>query len=145
MKRLHRFITFICFILFFTFHASATINPFYKECSQRGYQIDGDYCVFPDSTKCLIEDFNKGECGEQWMTDDYCIPEGRYVWDSEKCCEGLVAYLPEGMAGQATCQKKPEVMINKAFLDSPYWWGIGLTVLALLGALLLFRKKKRKG
>lgn len=128
--------------LFFAFNVSATINPLYKECSQRGYQIAGDDCVFPDSTRCALEDFNNGTCGEQWMTDDYCIPEGKHVWDAERCCEGLVAYLPEGMAGQATCQKKSKVMVSKTFFDS--YWGIGVFILVLIIGLIYFLKKVKR-
>ena len=118
------------------------IDPVYKECSQRGYQLDGKYCVFPDSTKCLLEDFNNGKCGQEWMTDDYCIPEGRYVWDSGRCCEGLVAYLPDGMAGQATCEPKSKVMVKKTFFDS--FAGIALVVGVLLVLLFFLKRKKRK-
>ena len=125
------------------FLIQATINPVYKECSQRGYQLDGKYCVFPDSTKCLLEDFNNGKCGEKWMTDDYCIPEGRYVWDAGRCCEGLVAYLPKGMAGQASCQPKSKVMAKKTFFDS--YGGIALLLFALLGILFFLKRKKQKG
>jgi hypothetical protein len=142
MKRYTKAIIWISFSLFLAFNASAAINPIYKECSQRGYGIEGDYCVFPDSTKCLLEDFNSGQCGEKWMTDDYCIPEGGYVWDSGRCCEGLVAYLPEGMAGQASCQKKSKVMVKKTFFDS--YAGIGLVILSLIGILFFLRRKNRK-
>jgi hypothetical protein len=85
----------------FHFLSFAAINPIYKECMQRGYNVSGEYCVFPDSSQCLLEDFNGGKCGQKWMTDDYCIPEGSYVWDADKCCEGLVAYLPKDVAGSA--------------------------------------------
>lgn len=124
-------------IPFFSFGA---INPIYKECMQRGYNVSGEYCVFPDSSQCLLEDFNGGKCGQKWMTDDYCIPEGRYVWDNDKCCDGLVAYLPEGMAGQATCQPKQATFFKRIFIDS--YIGILLLTFAL-GVLLLFLKKKK--
>ncbi len=140
MKWNKRSIVWIISSLFFAFTATAAINPLYKECSQRGYQIDGNYCVFPDSSKCLLEDFNNGLCGKEWMTDDYCIPEGKYVWDSGRCCEGLVAYLPAGVAGQATCQPKSKVAVKKTFIDS--YGGIALVVLVLIGLLLLLRRKK---
>ena len=124
------------------FLTEAAIDPVYKECSQRGYQLEGNYCVFPDSTKCLLEEFNNGKCGQKWMTDDYCIPQGQYVWDKGKCCEGLVAYLPEGMAGQASCQPKSKVMLKKTFFES--FGGIALIVLALLGLLFFLKRKNRK-
>ena len=143
IMKTNKIFPFLCFLLFLTpLLTNAAINPVYKECSQRGYQISGNYCIFPDSSQCLLEDFNNGKCGQKWMTDDYCIPEGRHVWDEEKCCEGLVAYLPEGMAGQASCEKKSKVMVKKTLIDS--YGGIALVILALLGILLFLRRKKRK-
>ena len=131
---------FILPFLLIPFFANSAIDPVYKECSQRGYQIKGNYCVFPDSTQCLLEEFNNGKCGQEWMTEDYCIPEGKYVWDSGRCCEGLVAYLPKGMAGQASCQPKSKVMVKKTFFDS--YGGIALVVVALLGLLFFLKRKK---
>lgn len=64
---------------------SASVSPVYKECVQRGYQLEEDfeqgisYCIFPDNSKCLIEDFNNGVCGQEFMTEDYCIEEGIMV------------------------------------------------------------------
>jgi hypothetical protein len=133
-----------CFVLttLIPLFSFAAINPLYKECSQRGYQISGNSCVFPDSTKCLLEDFNTGKCGQKWMTDDYCVPEGQHVWDGERCCEGLVAYLPKGVAGQATCQSKQATFLKKTFLDS--YGSIALIALALIGWLLFLKRKKWK-
>ena len=68
--------------------------------------IPGDSVRFPDGSVCAIEAFNAHECGEAWMTDDYCIPEGAAVWDDDKCCEGLEPFLEAGVDGQETCQKK---------------------------------------
>lgn len=120
--------------------SNGAINPLYKECMQRGYTVSGDSCAFPDGSQCLLEDFNSGNCGQEWMTSDYCIPEGKYVWDADKCCEGLVAYLPDGVSGQATCQPKGATFLKKIFFDSY----IGVLLLALvLGGLLFFFKRKR--
>lgn len=84
------------------------INPFYKEVLQRGYElIPGDSVRFPDGSTCSIASFNNGDCGKEWMTDDYCVAEGEYVWD-DKCCEGLEPYLEEGVDGQQTCQRIEE-------------------------------------
>ena len=112
---------------------NAAINPIYKECMQRGYSVDGDYCIFPDSTQCLLTEFNKKTCGQKWLTEDYCVEKGEYVWDSDKCCEGLIAYLPRGISGQATCQKK----------KGPSFWVISL-VIGLLIAMLFFLKTKSR-
>lgn len=131
-----------CSVLFafFPFLSNGAINPVYKECMQRGYTVSGDHCVFPDSTRCLLEDFNAGDCGQKWLTEDYCIPRGRYVWDADKCCEGLVAYLPDSMAGQATCQPKGATFFKKIFFDS--YVGVILLVLVLGGLLFFFKRKK---
>ncbi len=131
-----------CLVLFILIPSlsKGAINPVYKECMQRGYNLSGDYCVFPDSSQCLLEDFNAGECGQKWMTDDYCIPQGNYVWDAERCCEGLVAYLPEGMAGQATCQSKQASLFKKIFFD---YYGGAILLTLLLALLFLYFKRKR--
>ncbi len=131
---------FATFIFLISSTNYAAINPVYKECMQRGYDVNGDYCVFPDSSQCLIEKFNAGDCGQKWMTDDYCIPEGRYVWDEDRCCEGLVAYLPKDVAGQASCQPKTATFFKKIFSDS--FAGI-IVLILVLGVVLLFLKKKK--
>lgn len=141
-------ITFICaFVCLLAFNAPAAINPLYKECMQRGYQLAGDYCIFPDSSRCLLEDFNEQRCGEKWFTQDYCIPKGSYVWDEERCCDGLMAYLPAGISGQATCQPKNKVVQDQLTGGGAPWYLV--LILILLGALLLLRfqqnKNRRKG
>lgn len=102
----------ISFVLF-TFsvappQATALINPVLKECIQRGYKDVyrnyQTYCVFPDGSECLIEEFNNGSCGQNFMTQRYCVTEGNYVWDENACCPGL-KYTPPNVPGQATCQK----------------------------------------
>lgn len=95
--------------MLFVLQGMAAINPVYKECMQRGYTVSGDSCIFPDGSACDLESFNKGACGTEWLTDNYCIPEGEYVWDDEKCCEGTEAYLPEDVAGQARCVSIEEI------------------------------------
>ncbi|MFK8103085.1 MAG: hypothetical protein AB8G15_11190 [Saprospiraceae bacterium] len=117
----------------------AAINPVYKHCMQRGYAVDGDYCVFPDSTRCLLTAFNEQRCGEQWFIEDYCIPLGAYVWDADKCCEGLVAYLPEGVSGQATCRKRASIVAPQNFAG-PSLWIIAGTIIFLLVLLFILRK-----
>lgn len=118
---------------------NAAINPIYKHCIQRGYTVGGDYCIFPDSTQCLLTAFNEQTCGVKWFTQDYCIPEGVYVWDADKCCEGLVAYLPPGVAGQATCRSKKELISAQTF-EGLSLWTIALVLLFL--CLLLFLLKR---
>lgn len=118
----------------------AAINPVYKDCMQRGYAVDGDSCVFPDGSKCLLEEFNSGECGQAFFNVDYCVPEGGYVWDGP-CCEGLEPYLPEGVAGQATCQPVENVLI-RYIRNSWLLWG--LLVVILIAAFTVIRKKGKR-
>jgi hypothetical protein len=73
---------------------------------QRGYEITaGDSVIFPDGSTCSIEAFNNHECGEMWMSTNYCVPEGSNVWDADACCQGLAPYLADGVDGQPTCEK----------------------------------------
>ncbi len=127
-------------ILFFillgiSIQSHAAISPVYKECMQRGYQVSGDSCVFPDGSKCSLESFNNGTCGEAFFTDDYCIPEGQVVWDENRCCEGLAPYLEEGVAGQPTCEPEKSMFGGIAF------W-IGLFIIPGFLFAIMFQKKK---
>lgn len=119
---------------------SAAINPYYKEALQRGYAIDGDYVILPDSSRCLLDDFNNQRCGKDFFDLPYCVPEGKYVWDDNACCDGLAAYLPSGVDGQATCQKKGNIDFSETLRNPMLWIGI----LALTGLLYggLFAVKK---
>lgn len=121
----------VVFLLIQSQFLNAAIDSKYKEALQRGYTLDGDSVVFPDGTKCLLTDFNAGYCGLKWKSTDYCIPEGAYVWDDEKCCEGLEAYLPEGVMGQATCQPKEKITDEETGLSTTI-------VYFLLGLAIVF-------
>ncbi|MEO1628694.1 MAG: hypothetical protein AAFV25_26335 [Bacteroidota bacterium] len=122
----------------------AAINPLYKECAQRGYSINGDYCIFPDSSQCLLEEFNEQKCGQKWFTENYCVEEGQYVWDEDRCCNGLVAYLPPGVAGQARCVPKHKAVQDQLMGGDSRWYG--LLIALLLGALVVlrFQQNRRK-
>jgi len=131
-------------LLFFVFLlgqvAVAEIDPLYKECMQRGYSIDGEYCVFPDSSKCLLEQFNVNICGEEWFTDDYCVPENEPVWDAERCCDGLVAYLPDEADGQPKCMNAK--IVNA--VDVNFWLVIGSIVIIVLATVLHYNYRKKQ-
>jgi len=99
-------VLFILIFLAFGHSISASIDPFYKEAIQRGYVCSSDTVTFPDGSKCSIDDFNNSKAGKIWMTDDYCIEEGNYVWDDERCCGDLISYLEEGHDGQSVCAQK---------------------------------------
>lgn len=139
------------FALLSCLSAAAAIDPTYKECMQRGYTLSGDSCVFPDGSACDLESFNNQECGTEWFTDDYCIPEGDYVWDEEKCCEGTEAYLPEDVAGQARCVdledipregagKEPEN--SQAKKGIAYYVMLALFVILIIISIYLKRRKQ---
>jgi hypothetical protein len=126
------------------------IDGRYKNVLQRGYEFaDGDSVRFPDGSTCQLDDFNAGLCGQKWMTIDYCIPQGAYVWDGP-CCEGLVPYLPEGMAGQATCQPiGMEVEFgNIENQDEGWsWWmsffaGLGMIFALFIGFAIYAKNRK---
>lgn len=136
-------------ILVTSFSAFAMIDPYYKEVMQRGYTTNGDSVVFPDGSTCSIADFNEGICGQQWMTKDYCIPEGGPVWDEDKCCVGLQAYLPEGMAGQATCvaiEKSAEQQSELGEYERPlFYFFLGLVLIFTIFILYsIFVKYKKR-
>ena len=139
--------TFLSALVIFLFSiagVSAAIDPYFKEAMQRGYPIEGDSVVLPDGNKCLLEDFNNQVCGKEFFDQPYCVEEGKYVWDEDKCCEGLTSYLPAGIDGQATCQKKGKVDFNETLRNPLLWLGIlGFTAL-LFGSLLLAKKMMRK-
>lgn len=67
----------------------------YFEALQRGYRIQGDSVVFPDSSACLLQAFNAGHCGQQWMTPNYCTPQGALARSPRSCCKGLTAVEDE--------------------------------------------------
>ena len=122
--------------------ASAGIDPRYKEALQRGYPMMGDSVILPDGSRCHVDDYNLGLCGLQFQVGDYCVEQGRYVWDEGKCCPGLVAWLPEGEDGQATCQKSSTVFWLKA-AASPLVWGLGGLLAG--GAIFMLARRRRMG
>jgi hypothetical protein len=83
--------------------SNAQIKPVNKECLQRGYDAEEGYCIFPNGTKCNIQEFNNGKCGSEFMTTDYCVEEGNFVWEKDKCCKGLKPELHRAV-GSDTCQ-----------------------------------------
>ncbi len=136
------FVVFVFLLNIYT--AKAMIDPFYKEAVQRGYSMDGDSVILPDKSKCSIEDFNNRVCGKEFFDLDYCVPEGEYIWDEEKCCEGLVAYLQEGVDGQATCRKKGKVDFSEVLRNPLLWLGVLSFTGLVFGSLLLVKKFIKK-
>lgn len=115
------------------------IDPQYQPCMERGFIVFGDSCQFPDGTFCDLEAFNAQECGKEWYDKPFCVPEGGYVWNGAHCCEGLEAYLPEGVDGQATCQLAAASVSETI---SPIW--VALILVAIAGLIPLGRRIFRK-
>ncbi len=136
---LKKSIIFFAFFFLPNFFFSA-ISPHYKEAMQRGYEIiEGDKVVMPDGTICNIKDFNEGNCGKKWFGEEYCVPEGKYVWDEDKCCEGLAPFLPEDVSGQATCQP-----IDDSWFTSKSLMYFFVGVLIPLGLFVFLAIKAKK-
>jgi hypothetical protein len=136
--------------------AQGALSPFYKECIQRGFVIGSEegtgdeYCIFPDKSQCSLESMNNGTCNNPYVYDDYCVQKGNAVWDQNKCCKGLVPYLPEGMEGQTTCQPIQYSSENSIFsslkeipLISPFIFLLILAIFICMLLIFLFEKKKK--
>ena len=125
----------------------AAMDPALKECVQRGYetvfQNEKNYCVLPDKNQCSIEEFNSGTCGAQYKMENYCITEGTFVWDTDKCCAGTEAYLAGKTLGQARCIKVSLTQkVYDQFRYNPYiLFGGGLLI--VIAIFFILKSKKR--
>ncbi|UCF35165.1 MAG: hypothetical protein JSV78_07640 [Phycisphaerales bacterium] len=63
--------------------------PAYVFCLEMGYEIEGDYCVFPDGSSCELWAFFWGECGEEYVHPVPCAEAGEHRGVAVECCEGL--------------------------------------------------------
>lgn len=131
--------------------ALAALDPQFKECLQRGYQQtygadEISYCVFPDGNKCALVDFNNGLCGTRYKNENYCVTEGRPVWDLKKCCPGTEAYLRPYHSGQPSCiQISTAEKIYDQIRYNPFNW-IYLTgiILIFIISFIIFKIRKQK-
>ena len=120
----------------------------FKECLQRGYTTKSDpatdikYCIFPDGSKCPLEEFNRGECGHEFLTDDYCIAKGNYVWDEGMCCEGTEPQLREGGL-QSRCMEVSYLEDLGRINPFPFVV-IGIVLLASIVLWSIFRISRKK-
>lgn len=141
---------FILAALIFPLFASAAMNPALKECLQRGYKTetenDQTYCVFPDGAKCAIESFNQGVCGQSYMIEDYCVEEGGYVWDKDRCCTGTEAYLPPMHAGQEMCRdiKLPQKIYDQIRYQPHLRIGLPIAAVLVFAFLRIFIVRKKR-
>lgn len=133
-------ITIFIFLVILSIYGFATMSDLNKECMQRGYEIyldpelKGTYCVFPDGNKCQIEEFNKGLCGSEYKTTNYCVKRGDFVWDKDKCCLGLKPYLAPYLAGHPACQP-----FYFSIIFNPY---LLIGILLVVGILIYWKIKK---
>lgn len=121
----------------FTVHAA--IDPIYKECLQRGYELQDGECVFPNGSGCSLEEFNDKQCGVEFLTEKYCVEEGEYVWDADRCCSGLKPYLARGVVGQQTCESQEDFSL---FLPLVIIAGIVILVLLIVVVIVVFMRKR---
>lgn len=131
----------LCLALLFITKAFGSIDPVYKECMQRGYYVEGNYCTFPDSSRCLLTEFNAGRCGQQFMTVDYCVKEGEYIWDRDRCCEGLEPYSSIDSDKQATCRSSSSIT-EEIVVTHPITWIFLVAVLVYMGYLSWKKSKE---
>jgi hypothetical protein len=122
--------------------AHAAIDPYYKDAIERGYKLKNDSVLFPDGSLCLYKDFLENKCGQKWKTNDYCVPEGKPVWDTTRCCEGLVSFILPASDGQTTCEKMPGNEL-KSRLKWLWWLFPGFLLFAVVFALRnVYNKRK---
>jgi len=165
MKKEILIFSIITFLLI-TCSAVAAVSPRDKECLQRGYNITYDianpdqfYCVFPNGERCLLDEFNAGKCGTEYMIEDYCVKQDYPVWDDDRCCEGLSPYLHPGVTGVKRCQKVTTIdrifdygnyIVSSAWefiisdLLSDFIIIVDITFLMIIGFVLIVLIKKKK-
>ena len=129
----------------------AAMDPILQECVQRGYETeystDGltGYCVLPDKSKCILDDFNNGTCGAQYKNEDYCVSEGHLVWGTSKCCTGTEAYLKPNHIGQPSCLRISAVqkIINQIKYNPLVWFGGVGTIFIFVIFFIILKTRKR--
>lgn len=147
---MYKTIVLLTMLILTAFSVMAAMDPRLKECMQRGYETQvyynhpthaaGEFCVFPDGSECELEEFDAGTCGLKFKTEDYCVPEGKPVWDKDRCCPGTIAYLKPYHMGQPTCQviSLPERVYNQ--LQYNFYIQI-LLLLVVITVLVFFAYK----
>ena len=136
-------ILFLICCLLTSFISQAAVDEYYKHAIQRGYSLRGDSVIFPDKSTCLYKDFAEGRCGQKWMTTDYCVEEGKMVWDKDKCCEGLAPFLPDDTDGQMTCEKMDKIKNIDGYQSKMIWFALIFPVLLLIIAVMMFIMRRR--
>ncbi len=83
-------------LAFFAGSAYAIPNPAPVYCTEMGYAVDGDNCVFPDGNSCGQWAFYRGECGAAYVKELPCAKSGEQLLPGHDCCEGLVSIEQPG-------------------------------------------------
>lgn len=166
---------FLIMILILLGSVFAQQNPDHEECVQRGFDVIGErglfeeclngnysnynecskiynqsgrniFCRFNDGNICLLDSFNDGSCGSEYMSDEYCVEEGVYVWDEGNCCEGLHPY-PLANIGHPKCMNVSlkERVIDYMIISPTLTFGLlGLFFVLVIGFVVkrVFFKNK---
>lgn len=82
-------------------------NPAAVYCGKLGYKIDGDNCIFPDSTSCPQWEFYRGKCGQSFS---YCEINGFKI---SNVSENLAASISE----HAVCAGPYASCAEQDFID----------------------------
>lgn len=87
------------FLLFFAIskilarQAYAIPWPPYTYCVSQGYDTETvgkeRFCVFLDGSKCEMEAFYDGECGQDYVKDMDCSKGAKFPW--KECCPGYIS------------------------------------------------------
>ncbi len=145
MKKIKLMVFLGALLLLFTLPSQieALQDPALANCVERGYMVEkassgSQYCVFPNGSKCLLNQFNQGECGQEFMTPLDCIHEGPIWSNGVKCCKGLARKKGEF---QDYCQVVEPFIDDVIFPDtksnnSPFFIPKNILLL-LVGAIVL--------
>jgi hypothetical protein len=58
-------------------------------CIENGYEVNDNFCLFPDGYACALNTFYYGGCGAQYRNELECINPGERVTPARSCCRGL--------------------------------------------------------
>ncbi len=129
------------------------MDPVRGFCEHQDYTVDlGFYendsayyfCVFDDENKCDMNEFYRGNCGQEFKKEFQCREEGKIVFSQfEECCKGLKPYLPPDIIGQSSCQPFSKRFVGNLKYISLYW-AVGIAILILIVFIIVrvIRKKK---
>lgn len=111
-------------LLLWSSSVQAAIAPVYDYCTGEGYQVDGEHCVLPDSSRCELWAFFYGNCGQQFTR---CEKNGGKISaDGDPYCT-LVYADSCALCTLPNQEKCPEVLVTAAGkCQRPSDGGLGL-------------------